>query len=131
MKNKNDMLKYLLATAMVGIFTFAGLLQGNLLAAENPTVQINPDGSKMIQDADGSTIQIKPDGTKIIKKQDGATVQVKPDGSKFIQSADGTIVEVKPDGTKIIKKPDGTSVQVKPSQGQGKHAEDDFFENAH
>jgi hypothetical protein len=111
MKTKTEFLKSLFAKSWIAGVTTCGLLQFQL-AAENASqtpssssVQVNPNGSKIIQDEDGASIEIQPDGTKIIKKQDGSVIQIKPDGSKFIQDRDGTTIEIRPDGTKIIKKP--------------------------
>jgi len=59
------------------------------------TVQIQKDGTKIIQEADGTTIEISPDGTKNIRKSDGTTIQIQPDGSKHIQEKDGTTIDVK------------------------------------
>lgn len=125
MKNKQYLSKLLLSTSLMGFLTLAGALQGNLMAQQAPinmkdagaTVQIQPDGTKLIQAPNGSSIQIKPDGTKIIKKADGTIVQIKPDGSKFIQDAEGTTIQVAPDGTKSVKKADGSTIQIKPGQG--------------
>lgn len=75
--------------------------------------QIKPDGM-MLRDAEGSTIQMLPNGTKVIQKTDGTLIQIKPDGSKLIQSADGSSIQIQSDGTKIIKKADGTTIEVKP-----------------
>lgn len=79
MKNKQYLLKSLFSTSLMVFLTLAGFLQSNLMAEdtqqvpskmmeENSSVQIQPDGTKLIQGANGSSIQIKPDGTKIIKK---------------------------------------------------------------
>lgn len=122
MKNKQPLLKSLFSISIIGVLTLVGLIQFNIAAADAPqdsykgnggaSVQIKPDGTKVIQDADGSLIQIMPDGSKIIRKPDGSSVEIKSDGSKIIKGSDGSLIEVKPDGSKTIRKSDGTSIQV-------------------
>src|SRR5689334_19797564 len=62
---------------------------------------------------DGSLVQIEADGTKVVQAPDNATIRIKPDGTKIVSKPDGTSVEVKPNGDKIIKNTDGSSVEVK------------------
>lgn len=64
-------------------------------------------------DKEAMTIEMTPDGSKIIKKADGTSVEVKSDGTKVIKKADGTSIEVRPDGTKSIQKPDGSVIDIK------------------
>ena len=131
-KNPQYSLKSLVLPSLVGFLTFGGLSSAHLMAedtqqtapkaaAESATIttpdgasiQIQPDGTKIIKAPDNTTIQVKPDGTKIIKEADGTTVQKNPDGSKVIQKPDGTTVQIRADGSKLIKSPDGTTVDVK------------------
>lgn len=102
MKSKSNLLR-----SFIGTMVFGGLIPGHLMAADiqqtipnmmndKPIVQIQPDGSKLIQDSEGSTVQIKPDGSKIVRRPDGTSIEIMPDGSKVIKKADGTRIEVSP-----------------------------------
>ena len=89
--------KILLKT-FVTIFTLVGLTQVNAYDHQraNSSFQILPDGTKLIQDADGSMIEVYPDGSKMINAVDGTTIQVKADGSKVIHKPDGSQIQVQP-----------------------------------
>lgn len=126
MKNKQRLLKFLSKPSVLGFFILTCMFQTNLMADSSvhqhtststnqsgATVQVLPDGSKLIKTPDNTTIEIKPDGTKLIKNADGTTVQKNADGSKVITKPDGTSIQVRPDGSKTIKKADGTTVEVK------------------
>jgi T-complex protein 10 C-terminus len=101
-KEQMKKMRYLL----LGICTL-GLLQVKLLAADVQQGAAN-------KAEEGTSVQIMPDGTKMIQHSDGTFIQINPDGSKMIKQPDGTSVLVKPDGSKTIKKPDGTTIEVKP-----------------
>src|SRR5258708_7174487 len=102
MKNMKTNTKYLSKSLMVkGLMGFLALggLQATLIAEdtqetpfqaveEKTTVQVMPDGSKLVQNADGTTIQIDTDGSKTVTKSDGTSVQIKTDGTKVIKDTD-------------------------------------------
>jgi hypothetical protein len=48
-----------------------------------------------VHESDGTSVQVQPDGSKLIVKPDGTKVEVKADGSKTITKPDGTKIEVK------------------------------------
>lgn len=120
MKDKRSWLKsFFIGFVVLGTLSstqlVADTVQVQTKRMDDAAVQVQPDGTKVIQDGDAS-IQIKPDGTKIIKKLDGTSITIKPDGTKMVQDKDGTMIQIMPDGSKTITKPDGTSIQIKSGQ---------------
>lgn len=85
---------FLKSLSCIGFLTLGGLVQPQLMAAPTPSVT----------NGDGSSVQIRPDGSKLIQNSDGSSVQIDRDGSKTIKKEDGSVVQIKPDGTKIFNK---------------------------
>lgn len=84
---------------------------------------IQPDGSRIVEHADGSVVQHWPngrvqqvlaDGTVIERLPDGSQMQTGTDGVRITQYVDGRVRQEAADGVVIEQHPDGTFRQTMP-----------------
>lgn len=84
---------------------------------------LQPDGSRVVEHADGSVVQHWPngrvqqvlaDGTVIERLPDGTQMQTGSDGVRITQFVDGRVRQEAADGTVIEQHPDGTFRQTMP-----------------